>query len=78
MAQFPSLKAKKMLAILMRSPLHYQVFSCAGAHRKLRSSQGYPDIGFSYHDSKTIPARAVKKILVQDIGLSVQEALNLL
>jgi len=77
MAKFPSMKAKKLFAILTRSPLNYTVVHSVGSHRKL-SSNGYPDITFAFHDNETIGGSVVKKILCKDVGLSEQEALNLI
>jgi len=67
MAQFPSLKAKKMLAILMRSPLNYRATACKGSHRSLKWASGYPDIGFSFHDKATIPGFIVRDMLVNRV-----------
>jgi predicted RNA binding protein YcfA (HicA-like mRNA interferase family) len=76
--QFPSLKAMRLFAILKRKPLYYKVAHRTGSHRKMTSSQGYPDIEFAFHDKMTIPGRMVRKILVIDVGLSEQEAIFLL
>ncbi len=77
-ASFPSLKARWLLAILARSPLDYRVVRQRGSHRHLRSSAGHPDLLFSFHDRVTIPPEAVRKILVRDVGLTEDEALQLL
>ena len=39
---------------------------------------GYPPLTFSFHETADVPGRAVKKVLTKDVGLSVEEALNLL
>ncbi|MDQ7825089.1 MAG: hypothetical protein RDV48_19970 [Candidatus Eremiobacteraeota bacterium] len=78
MAKFPSIKARKMLSILEREPLKYRVFRRAGSHRKLVSSNGYPIIGFSFHDAETLSPGEVREILVKKIGLSEKDALDLL
>jgi predicted RNA binding protein YcfA (HicA-like mRNA interferase family) len=75
--EFPSLKAKKMLAILQREPLGYEIKRQKGSHRKLESRNGYPPLGFSFHDRVTIPPGLVRKILVQDVGLTLEEAAEL-
>lgn len=75
---FPSLKAQKLLRVLLREPLDYEIVRQSGSHRKLESRNGYPDTGFSFHDGATIPGGAVKKILVKDIGLDEDEARELL
>jgi predicted RNA binding protein YcfA (HicA-like mRNA interferase family) len=75
---FPSLKAQKLLRILCREPLGYEIARQSGSHRKLESRNGYPDLWFAFHDGVTVPGGAVKKILVKDVGLDENEARNLL
>jgi len=75
---FPALKAKRLLAVPMRRPLHYTVQRQSGSHRTLASSAGYPTLLFSFHDGVTIPPGAVRKILTKDTGLTEAEALALL
>jgi len=77
MAKFQSLKAKRLFAILTRSPLNYAVVHSVGSHRKL-SSNCYPDITFAFHDNETVGGSVVKKILCKDVGLGEQEALDLI
>ncbi len=77
MAPFPSLKAKKLLAVLERSPLSYRVARQSGSHRRMESP-GYPPLTFAFHDKATIPAGLVRKILVRDVGLEEDEARKLL
>lgn len=76
--QFPALKPQQLLAVLRREPLAYEVLRQRGSHRRLRSRNGHPDIGFSFHDGTTIPPGLVKKVLVGDVGLSEDEARKLL
>jgi len=76
--QFPALKPQQLLAILQREPLRYEIVRQKGSHRRLRSRNGRPDIGFSFHDRTTIPPGLVKKVLVGDVGLSEDEARKLL
>lgn len=73
MADFPSLKAKKLLAILQRKPLGYRIIRQTGSHRRLESD-GRPPISFAWHDSATVPPNAIKKLLVSKIGLTEEEA----
>lgn len=75
---FPSLKAKQMLALLKRKPLEYRVVEQVGSHRKLESPNGYPPLGFSFHDKATLPRGLVRKILIKDVGLSEEDAQALL
>jgi predicted RNA binding protein YcfA (HicA-like mRNA interferase family) len=75
--RFPSIKAKKLLAILERRPFEYRVVRQAGSHRRLRSP-GYPPLTFAFHDSATVPPWVVRKILIRDVGLAEDEARKLL
>ncbi|MGV8118361.1 MAG: type II toxin-antitoxin system HicA family toxin [Candidatus Xenobiia bacterium LiM19] len=78
MVKFPSMKSKKMRGILERSPLNYSVAHRVGSHCKYVSASGYPDIRYTYHDKDTLSGSTVRDILVDMIGLSETEALNLI
>lgn len=75
---FPSLKASKLLAVLTRKPLLYRVERQNGSHRTLVSDAGYPRLLFSFHDGVEVPRGVVRKILTGDVGLTEQDALDLL
>ena len=75
---FPSVKSQHLLAVLKKEPLGYQITRQSGSHRTLESPNGYPKLGFSFHDGVTVPSGLVRKILVKDVGLSEAEALDLL
>ena len=75
---FPSLKARKFLRVLRRQPFQYRVSRQTGSHRVLSSPNGYPDLYFAYHDGATVPPGVVRKYLVDVIGLTEQEAIDLL
>lgn len=77
-SQFPAIKATKLIALLRREPLAYEIVRQKGSHRKLRSRNGHPDIGFSFHDGVTLPGGLVRKVLVGEVGLSEDEARRLL
>lgn len=77
MNPFPSMKAKRLLAVLERQPLDYEVVRQSGSHRRMRSP-GHPPLTFAFHDGATIPAGLVRKILVKDVGLDEEEARKLL
>lgn len=74
---FPSMKAKRLLAVLERKPLGYRVARQSGSHRRMESPD-YPPLTFAFHDKATIPAGLVRKILVRDVGLAEDEARKLL
>lgn len=77
MADFPSMKARRLLAVLQREPLGYRVVRQAGSHRRL-CAPGRPPITFAFHDGQTIRPHRVRKILCDDVGLVEEEALDLL
>lgn len=71
------MKAKQLLAVLKRKPLSYRVVRQAGSHRCLLSPD-YPPLMFAFHDKATIPPSAVRKTLVNEVGLAEAEARKLL
>jgi len=77
MGDFPSMKAKRLLATLERKPLGYSVVRQSGSHRRLEAP-GRPVLTFAFHDKATIPSGLVRKILVRDVGLAEDEARKLL
>lgn len=72
------MKARRLLTVLARPPLDYRVVRQKGSHRRLESSAGYPPVTFAWHDGATIAPGTVRKILVKDVGLPVEDALKLL
>ena len=77
MPDFPSLSARQLLAVLQREPLNYVVERQRGSHRHLVAA-GRPRVLFSFHDKATVPPGLVRSILVKTVGLTVDEALQLL
>lgn len=71
--RFPSLKGRKLLRILQRTPLNYRITRQTGSHRKLEA-EGRPPIRFAFHDGDDIPGGVVAKVLMEDAGLSRDEA----
>jgi predicted RNA binding protein YcfA (HicA-like mRNA interferase family) len=67
----------RLRRILEREPLGYRITRQDGSHRTLEA-EGRPTLHLSFHDRQEIPSGLVRKILVKDIGLSVDEALDLL
>ena len=72
------MKARQLLAVLTRPPLRYRVVWQSGSHRRLKSAAGYPPLTFAWHDGATIAPGVVRDVLLQDVGLSRQEALRCL
>lgn len=77
MNPFPSVKARRLLAVLERQPLGYEVVRQSGSHRRMQSPD-HPPLTFAFHDGATIPAGLVRKILIKDVGLDEEEARKLL
>jgi predicted RNA binding protein YcfA (HicA-like mRNA interferase family) len=74
---FPSMKARELLAVLTREPLNYEIVRQRGSHRRLQSP-GRPSLTFAFHDRATVGPGLVRKVLCRDVGLSEEEALELL
>jgi predicted RNA binding protein YcfA (HicA-like mRNA interferase family) len=77
MTDFPSMKARDLLAVLMREPLSYEIARQRGSHRRLRAP-GRPPLTFAFHDRATVAPGLVRKVLCRDVGLPEDEALKLL
>lgn len=75
-AQFPSMKADDLLAVLLREPLAYTIVRRSGSHRTLKS-EGRPRVLFSYHPGVTVSPGVVRQILVKTVGLDEGAALDL-
>ncbi|HEY3945734.1 MAG TPA: type II toxin-antitoxin system HicA family toxin [Solirubrobacteraceae bacterium] len=75
--RFPSVKARRLLSILMARPLEYVIVRQQGSHRRLESNN-YPPLTFSFHNGATIPGGQVRTILVKDAGLDEDAARGLL
>lgn len=74
---FPSMKARRLLALLQREPLGYRVVRQSGSHRRLESPN-HPPLTFAFHDGATLPGGLVRKILTKDVGLADEQARKLL
>lgn len=74
MPEFPSLKAKDLLACLFQAG--YTIERQKGSHRKL-VCDGRPSLTFSFHDGASVSPGLVRKIL-RDAGFSDDEALLVL
>jgi predicted RNA binding protein YcfA (HicA-like mRNA interferase family) len=71
------MKAKRLLAILMREPLNYRVARQRGSHRWM-VAPGRPSFTFAAHDRDELRPRDVRDFLVCKAGLGEAEALDLL
>jgi predicted RNA binding protein YcfA (HicA-like mRNA interferase family) len=77
MPPFPSMKAKRLLAVLMREPLNYRIARRSGSHRRLKAP-GRPSFTFAWHDREELSPGEVRDVLVHTVGLAASEALDLL
>ncbi len=59
MSQWPSCKAKRVLAALLR--IGWQIKRQSGSHRTL-SRNGWPDVVFAFHDQEEIGPRMLARI----------------
>jgi predicted RNA binding protein YcfA (HicA-like mRNA interferase family) len=71
------MKAKRLLAILMREPPNYRIARQAGSHRTMKAA-GRPTFSFAHHDRKDLSPGEVRAVLVKQVGLEEREALDLL
>jgi predicted RNA binding protein YcfA (HicA-like mRNA interferase family) len=77
MPSFPSMKAKRLLWVLMREPLNYRIVRQRGSHRTLKAP-GRPTVRFGFHDRRELAPVEVRGVLVGQIQLEETEALDLL
>jgi predicted RNA binding protein YcfA (HicA-like mRNA interferase family) len=66
MNQWQSIKAKRLLAILLK--IGWSVKRQAGSHRTLEKS-GYPDYVFAFHDGEEIGPKMLARV-AKHTGLS--------
>ena len=59
MSQWPSLKAKRVLAALLR--IGWQIKRHTGSHKTLERT-GWPDFVFAFHDSEEIGPKMLARI----------------
>lgn len=77
---FPSMRWPALFRILSRAPLNYSVERPTGrkrkgSHRKL-VAEGRPDLRMAFHDKQELPGSLVREILVKQVGLTEDEALQ--
>ena len=74
-SDYPTLKFRKVLSLVQR--IGYQQVRQSGSHRWLEAD-GRPPIVLAYHDGSDVPARALRQLLENQIGLSEPEIRTLL
>jgi predicted RNA binding protein YcfA (HicA-like mRNA interferase family) len=77
MPSFPSMKAKRLLAILMREPLNYRIARQRGSHRRMKAP-GRKSFTFAWHDREDLTPGEVRFVLLSEVGLAEADALDLL
>lgn len=75
MAKFPRLKCRQLLVVLRT--LGYEVTRQKGSHRQL-NAPGRPRVSISYAEGDDVPPGVTRKVLVNTIGLSDDEAVEFL
>jgi hypothetical protein len=71
------MKSQRMLRLLTSSPFNYTIKSQRGSHLVL-ISPSYPEFTFIYHHGKELSGIRVRKILCNEIGLSLNQALGVM
>ena len=66
MSQWPSVKAKRLLAVLLR--LGWQIKRQSGSHKTL-TRNGWPDFVFAFHDGDEIGPKMLARV-ARHTGLS--------
>jgi predicted RNA binding protein YcfA (HicA-like mRNA interferase family) len=59
MSQWPSVKAKRLLAVLVS--IGWTVKRQSGSHRTL-SREGWPDVVFAFHDGEEVGPRMLARL----------------
>jgi len=73
--KFPAVKSKRFFKIL--KGLGYEVKRQNGSHRVM-TAPGRKPLVFAFHDGATVPPGLVRKVLMDEVGLAEDEALELL
>jgi predicted RNA binding protein YcfA (HicA-like mRNA interferase family) len=77
-SQVPSLRGRDLLKVLRSDRLGYSIVRQKGSHRRLVSSTGYPPLTFAFGDNEMIGPTMVKKVLMQGVGLTEEEVVEVL
>ena len=77
MSDFPSMRASRLLRVLMSEPMGYAEVRRSGSHRRLKAD-GRPPLTWAYHDRRELSPIEVRRVLVSQVGLEESEALGLI
>jgi|ERR1039458_731802 predicted RNA binding protein YcfA (HicA-like mRNA interferase family) len=75
--EFPSMKVRAMLRLLTGDRLGYSIARQKGSHWILYSAKGYGRVLLSDHDGGEMGGNRVRKVLCDQVGLELEEALEL-
>ena len=75
--KFPAMKASELTRLLCSKPLNYRIVRIRGSHKVLTSNK-YPMVRISFHESVEITGSFIRNLLVKHIGLSEKEARSLI
>jgi predicted RNA binding protein YcfA (HicA-like mRNA interferase family) len=70
---FGAMKARRLRSLLERELGYVAKPGTGGSHRKLEAP-GRPQLTFAFHDGDEVGAAMVRTILVRQVGLTLDEA----
>jgi len=73
--EFPALKSQRVLSMLER--LGYSELRRKGSHRRL-VADARPPLTFAYHEGGEVPPKALRHLLMVQVGLTEDETRQLL
>lgn len=72
---FPSMRARKFRRLILEGALGYRLVPGRGkGNHRFYSADGRPTVLFAYHDGDDLGGSEIRSILVNEVGLSVEEA----
>jgi predicted RNA binding protein YcfA (HicA-like mRNA interferase family) len=72
------MKARQFRRVLERPPLGYEGDRSKGGSHFWLEAEGRPRLRFAFHDGETLPPGLVRDILMKQVGLTEDEALDVL
>jgi len=74
MRKFPSLKAKIFYRVLTSEPLNYRLKRKGSGSHRILFYEGRETINFSWHDNEEISGQIIKKVLIKNARLTIEQA----
>lgn len=78
MSRFPSHKPSYMLKLLKKEPGYVEVKNSGPGSHTWLVAEGRPRIRWAYHNRQSLAPREVRKLLVEQAGLTIEEAKGVL